>query len=141
MFRVGSMLFIFCAGLMVAFYAQKQIHAQTIAEAMAIPPPEPIEVIVAPAGTINCFKIKEGWFRGKWVTEHRICQYQNDKRGMAWVEGHWTCYKYDNGGACMTWKMWSSGWDKIHAISKSRTSKRWLYSPRESYTYFYPCVY
>lgn len=129
MFRAYSFLFIFCAGLILTFYAQNYTHAQSIEEVIAKPPPQvTVQVIPTSAGPLNCYRIKEGFWHGKWVTEHRICQYQND-RSMVWVEEHWTCYKYDDDNVCMTWIKWSSGWNKTNFyIVKTRHIHR-LYTP------------
>lgn len=145
MLRAYSILLIICAGLIFTFYAQKLSFAQSVEEALVIPAPPPVEVpveiIVTPAGSINCFKINEGWLKKKWVTEHRVCQYPKKHRNMAWVEEHWTCNQFDKGGVCSTWIGWSSGWTTIPQISKSKVSSHRQYTPRRSTTYFYPCVY
>ena len=140
MYRAYSALFIVCAGLLLMVAAQKQTYAQSIEEEIVVPSPEPVEAIVTPSGAMNCYKIKEGFWQGKWVTEHRVCQYQHDT-GYAWVETYWTCYKYDSGGACMTWKSWSSGWDKELIVSRYNVIHRWVHIRRRSYIENYSCEY
>lgn len=79
---------------------------------MVTPVPAPKEVSVAPAGYVNCFTVKAGWFSGVWVPEHRVCQYKQSKEGIAWVEGYWACTKYRTvenvNGECTNWD-WKPG--------------------------------
>lgn len=74
--------------------------------------PAPKEVTVVPAGFINCFVIKAGWFNGVWVPEHRVCKYNPSKEGIAWIEGYWACTNYKTTGnmkgECTKWD-WKPG--------------------------------
>ncbi|MBV9576018.1 MAG: hypothetical protein JO149_05300 [Gammaproteobacteria bacterium] len=79
--------------------------------------PAPKETIVTPAGYVNCFTIKAGWYQEIWVAEHRVCQYQNAPSGVAWIEGYWTCTKYNVAeGQCTNWDWKVAHWEKTLTI-------------------------
>lgn len=79
--------------------------------------PAPKEVIVTPAGYANCFTVKAGWYQDVWVADHNVCQYPNSPEGVVWVEGYWTCTKYDVAeGKCTNWDWKSAHWEKTLVV-------------------------
>lgn len=75
--------------------------------------PAPKEVIPMPTGYVSCFTVKAGWYQDVWVADHNVCTYSNSPNGMVWVEGYWTCNKYDlNGGICTGWDWKAAHWEK-----------------------------
>lgn len=78
------------------------------------PAPAPQEVVTTPQGYYNCFTIAAGWYKGVWVAEHRVCQYQGSSyEGEAWVAAHWACTKYKAAeGACTRWEWKQAHWVK-----------------------------
>lgn len=79
--------------------------------------PAPKETIATPAGYANCFTVAAGWYQDIWVAEHRVCQYSNMPSGVAWVEGYWSCTKYDiPQSQCTTWEWKSARWEKTLVV-------------------------
>ena len=93
--------------------------AETVAK-MVTPVPAPKEIVAAPAGFVNCFIIKEGWFNGVWVPEHRVCQYNPSNEGVAWIEGYWACTQYNSTGkmnsVCTNWDWKPGRWVKTLSV-------------------------
>ncbi len=93
-------------------------YAATYVE-IVTPVPPPKEELVVPPGYATCFNVPSTWYNGVWYPEHRVCQYDPNKRqaaeGDAYVEAHWACTKYsvqqENKGACVNWS-----WQKGHWI-------------------------
>lgn len=77
-------------------------------------PPEPREVIVAPAGYERCEVIREGWEHGYWVPEHRVCRgYRAERNRNVWVSGYHRCVRYDrHRGNCRQWEWMPSHWSR-----------------------------
>lgn len=79
--------------------------------------PAPKEVITIPAGYVNCFTIKAGWYQDVWIAEHNVCQYANSPSGVVWVEGYWSCNTYDAAeGKCTNWEWKSAHWEKTLVV-------------------------
>lgn len=75
--------------------------------------PAPKETIITPTGYAYCFIVKAGWYLDTWVAEHSVCQYPNSPEGIAWVEGYWSCNKYDlTSSRCINWEWKSAHWEK-----------------------------
>lgn len=76
--------------------------------------PLPQETVVVPEGYVKCFNVASGWYKDKWVSEHKVCQYDPSKgkfQGAEWVDGHWTCIKYRaSEGVCTKWIWRPSRW-------------------------------
>jgi len=76
------------------------------------PVPAPQDVMTAPTGYVNCFRVSAGWYQDVWVPEHKVCQYTSGQ-GVAWVDGHWICTKYvASEGSCTKWE-----WKKGHWVN------------------------
>lgn len=79
--------------------------------------PAPKEVLPSPAGYVSCFTVKAGWYQDIWVADHNVCTYSNSSNGMVWVEGYWTCNKYDGAqGQCTNWDWKSAHWEKTVTV-------------------------
>lgn len=79
--------------------------------------PAPKETIVVPTGYSTCFTVKSGWYQNVWVAEHKVCQYSGSEAGVAWVDGYWSCTKYDNAqGICTNWDWKSGRWEKTFTV-------------------------
>lgn len=75
--------------------------------------PAPKEVLPMPSGYVSCFTVKAGWYQDVWVADHNVCTYSNSPNGMVWIEGYWTCNKYDiTEGKCTNWDWKSAHWEK-----------------------------
>src|SRR5580704_3052832 len=57
--------------------------------------PAPKETLPMPSGYVSCFTVKAGWYEDVWVADHSVCTYSNSANGLVWVEGYWSCNKYD----------------------------------------------
>ena len=79
--------------------------------------PAPKEVIAMPSGYVSCFTVKAGWYQSIWVADHNVCTYSNSPRGTVWIEGYWTCNKYDiTEGKCTNWDWKSAHWEKTITV-------------------------
>ena len=79
--------------------------------------PAPKEVIAPPSGYASCFIVKGGWYQDVWVAEHNVCSYSNSPSGLVWIEGYWTCDKYDaTQGQCTNWNWKSGHWEKTVTV-------------------------
>lgn len=79
--------------------------------------PAPKETIAIPSGYVSCFKVKAGWYQDIWVADHSVCTYSNSPKGVVWVEGYWTCNKYDSmEGKCTNWDWKSAHWEKTVTV-------------------------
>jgi hypothetical protein len=90
----------------------------TTTTVITTPAPAPQEAVAVPEGYANCFMVSAGWYEGKWIAEHKVCQYsQNNAQGVAWIDGHWVCAEYTAAeGACTKWE-WSKGhWVNTFAV-------------------------
>lgn len=75
--------------------------------------PAPKEVLPMPTGYVSCFTVKAGWNQDIWVADHNVCTYSNSAQGVVWVEGYWTCDKYDlTQGNCTNWNWKAAHWEK-----------------------------
>lgn len=92
--------------------AQNVKNVNSTTTTMVTHVPAPKEVTVVPAGFVNCFVIKAGWFNGLWIPDHRVCKYNPSKEGIAWIEGYWACTRYKTtvnmNGECTHWD-WKPG--------------------------------
>lgn len=79
----------------------------TTEQVIVTPAPAPKETVVTPTGYAKCTTVTAGWYQGKWVAEHRYCEYEKATEGVAWVEGYWACDKY-SAGVCTNW-LWVAG--------------------------------
>jgi hypothetical protein len=79
--------------------------------------PAPKEVIETPTGYVSCATIPAGWVDANWVTEHKVCKYENATEGVAWVDSYWSCtqYKIDT-GECTNWLWVAAHWEKTYSI-------------------------
>jgi len=111
-------LLILFTGLLSLTISSLNVFAQsstaaTIVERQVIvtPAPAPKEVVVAPQGYYNCFTVDAGWYKDTWVPAHRVCQYQGQTQGVAWVEGYWQCNKFTSDGTnCTNWEWMPGRW-------------------------------
>jgi hypothetical protein len=79
--------------------------------------PAPKETIPLPTGYVSCFIVKAGWNQDIWVPDHNVCTYSNSSNGLVWVEGYWTCNKYDiTQGLCTNWDWKSAHWEKSVSV-------------------------
>lgn len=76
------------------------------------PAPAAKEVIVTPTGYADCFTVAAGWVRDNWVPEHKVCRYEKQAEGVAWIEGYWACNKATNSGTCTNWEWKPAHWEK-----------------------------
>lgn len=81
------------------------------------PIPAAKEVIATPAGYVGCFNVDATWYKGAWIPQHRICQYESAPgktvtyEGVAWVDSYWACTQY-TGTACTKWEWKPGHWVK-----------------------------
>jgi len=79
--------------------------------------PAPKEVLPPPSGYVTCFQVKAAWYQDIWVADHNVCSYSNSPSGVVWVEGYWTCNKYDAGqGQCFNWDWKPAHWEKTITV-------------------------
>lgn len=79
--------------------------------------PAPKETLPPPTGYVSCFKVKATWYQDVWVAEHNVCSYSNSPSGVVWVEGYWTCNKYDElQGQCNNWDWKPAHWEKTVTV-------------------------
>jgi len=101
-----------CCTPVIAQETESQIINPDTVTVMVTPVPAPKEVTVVPAGFVNCFVVKAGWFNNQWIPDHRVCKYNPSKEGVAWIEGYWACTKYKTTenmqGDCTNWD-WKPG--------------------------------
>jgi hypothetical protein len=84
------------------------VTKETTTRVIVTPAPQPKEVVVVPQGYQNCFTVAAGWYKGIWVPEHQVCQYADQTQGTAWVQGYWSCDKYNENNDCTNW-LWVAG--------------------------------
>lgn len=80
------------------------------------PLPAPKEVMVEPAGYIECNETAPQWYNGVWYAGYKTCRYNTDNpsyKGTAWVAGHWSCSQYNitnSQAVCSYWDWVTGGW-------------------------------
>lgn len=123
MTRLPFSVSLFCLGLFTYVHAYAQEATITTTQKVIERPvivtavPAPKENIATPAGFANCFTVAAGWYQNIWVAKHSVCQYANSTQGVAWIEGYWTCTKYDaTQGHCITWEWKSPRWEKTLTV-------------------------
>lgn len=80
------------------------------------PAPTAKEIIAAPEGYVNCFRVEEGWHNNLWVPSHQVCQYENSGQGVVWIEGYWACNKATPEGVCSNWEWKTGRWEKTLSV-------------------------
>ena len=79
--------------------------------------PAPKETLPIPTGFVTCFIVKAGWYQDVWVADHSVCTYSDSPNGAVWVEGYWTCNKYDaDEGKCTNWDWKTAHWEKTVTV-------------------------
>lgn len=95
--------------LFLSLNVQAATTSVTTTRVIVTPAPQPKEVVVIPQGYQNCFTVAAGWYKDVWVPEHQVCQYASDQtQGVAWVNGYWSCNKYNANNDCTNW-LWVAG--------------------------------
>lgn len=114
-------------GFLTLVFAVDFISAQVVAPTQVIAPidsstvivtpvPAPKEVIVEPAGPIQCTETPARWYNGVWHTGYKTCRYAPGNpafQGEAWIAGHWSCTQYNivnNQATCTNWDWVAGGW-------------------------------
>ncbi len=85
-------------------------------QTVVTPVPAAKEVIATPEGYMNCFNVEAGWFSNIWVPTHRVCQYDKNTEGVAWVEGYWGCNAATDKGVCTNWEWKAGHWEKTLSV-------------------------
>jgi len=94
------------------------VFADTVVVRHVIVTPEPQvkETIVIPTGSASCFTIAAGWANDVWVPEHKVCSYEGNTSGIAWVDSYWRCTKYADDGTCSNWDWVPGHWVKTMSV-------------------------
>jgi hypothetical protein len=94
-------------------WAQPEETTTTTTERIIVTPaPAPKEVVVVPSGYTSCFSVPAGWYKGVWVPAHQVCRYTSSSEGEAWIEGYWSCDKYNETNDCTNWSWVAGHWEK-----------------------------
>jgi len=74
-------------------------------------PPPMREVVPAPGGYADCYEVGPGFYHGVWANRYRVCEYNDNPYGEAWVSGYWRCDRYRGyDGVCLDWNWVPSHW-------------------------------
>ena len=57
--------------------------------------PLPKQTVLVPIGYRHCFTVTEGFYKDRWASSHRVCEYTHEKGQSRWVDGYWMCKKSD----------------------------------------------
>lgn len=89
----------------------RQTRVDMVEPVIVTPMPAAREVMVIPAGYVNCRVVPGRWHYNSWVPQHKVCHYAHNPRKVTWVQGYWTCTKYMQATCqCGNWDWHSSHW-------------------------------
>lgn len=111
-FRWPALLMAFLSLAACVNNTSHQPNVVTVKRVVIVTPvPAPKEVIVIPAGYVNCTVVPGRWMYSTWIPQHHVCRYAHNVKKVTWVEGYWACTKYSQmSGQCKHWKWHSSEW-------------------------------